>query len=241
MTLSNLSNRLKRTIAAALIGVGLSTVVTSCSPSDNSIRSHVVKLVSAKGSCSGEQIKAPSGMLYILTAAHCKVLAVDGSIKVITEDGRELPRRVIEEDLQSDLLILEGVPNLPGFDIAKRVSAKDHVRTFTHGYGMDTYKTEGVIIQNMRVQIPISAIGSTEDEEKCEEQPKQKAVNAGFFGKVCAMDVIETATTAMILAGSSGGPVVNDQGDLVGVVSAGDGQIGMLVTLKDILRFTASY
>jgi S1-C subfamily serine protease len=234
-------SKLKRTIAVALIALGLSTTLTNCGPSDTSIRSRVLKLVSSKGSCSGEQIKAPSGMQYILTAAHCKVLAVDGSIKVITEDGRELMRRVIEEDVKSDLLLLEGAPGIEGLSVADDLSPRDHIRTFTHGYGMATYKTEGVIIQDMRVQIAISAVLSPEDQAKCEEQPKQKVMDAGWFGKMCAMDVVETATTALILPGSSGGPVVNDRGELVGVVSAGDGVIGMLVKISDINDFISSY
>lgn len=243
MTTSNKQNkiesRFKKTILATVVALVASLLISS-SPSDDAIRSKVLKLVSDRGSCSGEQVVAPSGINYILTAAHCKVLAKDGSIMAIAEDGRKLPRRVIEEDLNSDLLILEGFPGIKGLNIASTSNRRDHVRTFTHGHGFDTYKTEGVIIQDMKVEIPIFGIAEEADKERCNE-PKLAIVDAGMFGQYCAMSVVETATTALILPGSSGGPVVNDRGELMGVVSAGDGTIGLLITIKDIRKFISSY
>lgn len=225
------------------LAVVLHPILFSSGPSEASLKSRVVKLQSARGSCSGEQVKAPSGVDYILTAAHCRTLADEtGSIQVKTEDGRELMRRVIAEDENSDLLLLEGLPGVEGLPIAQAQFPGQKVRTFTHGRGFDTYKTEGVLIQLIHVEIPLF---SMEDgsKERC-DLPKHKVVDSPRIflpGKTCMMSADEILTTALIVPGSSGGMVVNRAGELIGVVSAGDGTFGLLVTLHDIHDFVDNY
>lgn len=204
----------------------------------------MVKLTSEKGSCSAEQVRAPSGVDYILTAAHCRILEQDGMIHATTEDGRQLDRRIIAEDPKSDLMLLEGIPGMQGLDIASKNRAGQHVKTFTHGAGLATYKTEGEIIQDQKLKIIIDVIANAEDEKKCDSQPKYKKIDLdlGWFkAKVCILDVEETITTAMVVPGSSGGMVVDDSGDLTGVVSAGGNGFGALVRLQDIKAFLSNY
>lgn len=211
-------------------------------PSEASIRSSVVIIRGEKGgSCSGEQVMAPSGESYILTAAHCLPLAdSEGNLNVTTEDGRTLKRRVIAEDPASDLALAEGVPGIRPLEIGDSLERFQRVRTFTHGRGYPTYKTEGEVIGNEMVYIVIGSAESVEDEIKCVSKPKFRAMQS-FFGKVCVMVIEETAVTAGVVPGSSGGPVVNDNGELVGVVSASDGNFGYLVKLKDIKAFISGY
>ncbi len=221
----------------------LLSLLSGCSgPSDRETKSYSILLKSAKGQCSGEQVKAPSGVSYILTAAHCMPLAIDGQIQVITEDGKKLKRRIVAEDDYSDLLLLEGVPGMEGMPIARTSWRGQHVRTFTHGHGLQTYRTDGVLVQKQEIQIPISLIAS--DEASCSAKVKNKVIHfATIFGdlKICALSVEESVTTAFIVPGSSGGMVVDDAGQLVGVVSAGGGGFGFLVTLDDIHSFLSNY
>lgn len=215
------------------------------SPSDSFIHNRVVKLVSERGACSGEQIEAPSGTSYVLTAAHCRILADSaGSIRVILEDGTKISRRVIAEDPNSDLLLLEGVPGLSGLKIASNSFQDEHVRTFTHGKARNTYQTEGRLIQNEVVQVILEIISSDEALSRCKSAPKYEVVEAESFSgpvSVCLLSVRETVTTAFIVPGSSGGAVLDDSGRLLGVVSAGDDKFGFLVRRDDIERFLAGY
>lgn len=230
-------------VAIALIAFGILSIIPT-SPSDHSLKSRVVKLTSERGVCSGEQVKAPSGVSYVLTAAHCGSLAVDGQITVTTEDGRKLPRRIIAEDDLNDLLLLEGVPGMDGIEVAASTLKSESIRTFTHGRGFKTYKTRGELVEKKRVQIPVDTAVTKEDEKKCSGKAKFKVVdmNLGFWVmRMCVMDVELTVTTATIVPGSSGGMVVNDAGELVGVVSAGDGVFGYLVPVDDINRFISNY
>jgi hypothetical protein len=213
--------------------------------SEHSIKSNVVQLTSEHGSCSGESVRAPSGATYVLTAGHCRILATpEGKIMVHTEDGRKLERAIIAEDPESDLLLLEGIPGAKGLDLASRVYEGESIRTFTHGLAFKTYKTSGSLIQETEVRAPLRILETPADEAECKSMKKQKVaeLDAIFFQvKVCMLDVMETVTNAMIVPGSSGGAVVDKNGDLVGVASAGDGHFGFLVRLQDIKKFMADY
>jgi hypothetical protein len=217
------------------------------SKSDAEMKKKAVLLLNPeKGiQCSGEQIQAPSGKTYILSAAHCRVIADSGdSIEVHDAEGRVINRKVVAEDPNSDLLLLEGLPDTDGLRVAPFDTIDEHVRTYTHGRGMPTYKTEGNILGYKWIEASLGKIEEGKVEE-CSQFPKNRVVTTAdpFFGSLslCVMGVNETMTTALVVGGSSGGMVVNDDGELVGVVSVEDGPFSGMVRLTDINNFLRSY
>jgi hypothetical protein len=225
----------------AVIGAIAAILVFSLSPkSDSYIRDRVVKLTGNGYTCTGEQVTAPSGRDYVLTAAHCMSTAEGGFITATTESGETYRLEIIEEDPASDLLLLRGVPDLTGLDIAHAAPRFSRVRTFTHGAGNPTYETDGFLIGKQSIKALVDMIETPEQLAKCEEFPAKNTVLRAGDQAACIMDVEEEVTSAMIVPGSSGGPVVNASGDLVGVVSTGDGHFGGLVTMNDIHRFLKS-
>lgn len=234
-------------IAAAIIAVlAFNIAKDAFGKSERYLMSRAVKLQGDHNMCSGEAVQAPSGESYILTAAHCKILAdKDGLIMVITEDGRSLKRRQIAEDPNSDLLLIEGMPGLKGLSISsKKPHRGEHVRTFTHGGDTKTFKTEGELVDEKSIAIPFAYIGTPAEEAACKSMPKNKVLDMPFIFwtvKVCALQVNELVTTASIIGGSSGGMAVDDSGDLIGVASAAGGGFGYLVPLKDIKKFLGNY
>lgn len=182
------------------------------STSDSYAKSKTVGLFGSKGQCSGEQITSPHGKTYILSAGHCRNIEIDGYITVRTETGVVWRQKIVAEDKNSDLLLLEGIPNMSGLTIAANCPIGGHIRTFTHGGGFPTYKTDGLILG----KIPVSGIKNGK-------------------GKYWA------ATNALIIPGSSGGMIVNDYGELVAVADATDFMLGYLVPLSDIKAFLEAY
>lgn len=204
-------------------------------------RSRIVRIKAEGAMCSGEQIVAPSGQSYILSAGHCDVLAKDGVFTIETEDHKTLKRRLVAEDPNSDLLLIEGIPGMGGIPIADYAKPGDSVHTLTHGSNLDTYETKGVLVQRATINAPLSEIKTQEDAAKCASQAKTM-VQDTVFGKFCVMSVDEMVSTAVIVPGSSGGAALNSDNELVGVASCsrGDG-FSSFVLLSDIQAFIKSY
>lgn len=229
-------------ILAALVLVGLLVKGTievhkiTARASDAFVKSRVVKLTGRGGLCSGSQIRTASGKDFILSAAHCIGLKdKNDMIDVEDENGNVIQRKVLAEDERSDLMVLEGLPNMKGLPIAKDASFGEHIRTFTHGSGYETWKSEGFLIdEDPELMVPIDI-----EPSKC-NMPKYKLVpmRFGFFEfKVCALTVSEFVTDARITPGSSGGMIVNDSGELMAVASAGGNGWSFLVRTIDINAF----
>lgn len=116
-------------------------------PSDSYIRARVVMLMSFGTSCSGIQVKTPSGKNVILSAGHCASLALGDSM-IIRDETKKMHRvHVLGASQSPDILVLEGLPGLKGLDVAGKMEPHEHLRSFTHGKGLDTYKTDGEAIQ----------------------------------------------------------------------------------------------
>lgn len=215
-------------------------LVFGCSPSNHKIMSSVVKLTGERGSCSGTQVKAPSGKKYILTAGHCSVLADRGIIEVHTEDAGNYFSKVLEESNDSDLLLLEPAPGISGIKIANDLSRFETLRSFTRGAGLPTYETSGNMIAERIVQFEMNPIGSDEERTTC-HKAKNAIESVNLFDmivyEVCTVRVVETIMSTPIAPGSSGGLIANKWGELAGVASAGGGGYYYAVTLKDIQRF----
>ena len=197
-----------------------------------------IKILGKGGQCSGEQVESYSGHTYILSAAHCAKLAdAAGYYTVFTEDGRKLQRRLIAEDSNSDLLLIEGVPGLQGLKIAESHWRFEHIRTLTHGAGMDTYKTEGALVQIMTISIAVGIVDASS--LPCTDV-KYRIVQEDLFA-VCVLHIPEAVSTAKVSPGSSGGMVIDDDGALVAVVSASDEHFSYLVPLEAIRAFLIGY
>lgn len=229
-------------IRAVLAAVAVSLIASMAygkPKSDRYIRNRIVRIKNERGMCSGEQVRAPSGKDYILSAAHCDGMAdKDGIFHIIMEDGTRIDRKRVSVDPLSDLLLIEGIPGIRGLDIAKSIGRFQKLRNFSHGHDYDTYVTQGDVVQDSRIQIMTGIILSEEDLKACSGAPKFKIGYMYNIIPICLLDVTETVTTIPIVPGSSGGADVNDQGELVGVNSASDGEgFGFIVRLSDIQSF----
>lgn len=212
--------------------------------SERYLRDRVIKLEGDAGLCSGVQVRAPSGKDYVLSAGHCADLAKNGIMHATTEDGKKFDLKFLAEDDKSDLIVLEGVPKLRGISIAKYVNIGQHLITLTHGGGMDTYRTQGEVIQYKETKVVLNPIENEAGYKKCTSKPKTKLVDVDMWGikiPVCILDTNQMVTTAPVIPGSSGGPAFDDSGDLVGIVSASHSIFSTFVSLLDIKAFLASY
>jgi hypothetical protein len=101
--------------------------------SDEYVRDRVLQLKGPRGACTGAQVKAPSGDVYTLTAAHCReILDSDNSATAIDEQGREKKIYLLDIDESKDLMLMSSTSH-KSIDIAKKTVRHEHVHTITHG------------------------------------------------------------------------------------------------------------
>ncbi len=189
----------------------VSCISTPKQSMDNWVRDRVFKLSSLAASCSAVEVRAPSKRIYMLTARHCQILDEDGYITAIAEDGKESHLKIIAKALDSDLMLLA-----PADDKAVMVAVKttkhEHMWTMSHGRGLPSFRTDGEMIDT-DVEFP-TGDGTT---------------------------IHNAMSTAHVEHGSSGGPALNDKGELIGIISTTDptGFFSGMVPLSDIQSFLA--
>ncbi len=131
---------------------------------------------------------------YIVTNAH--VVADVDQVKVTFSDGREFPARVISEDTSKDLalLSLKDVTALPYIELGRSsdLLIGETVVAIGNPYGYASTVTSGVV----------SAVG------------RDLQVSEGFWMR----GLIQT--DASINPGNSGGPLLNINGELIGINTA---------------------
>jgi S1-C subfamily serine protease len=218
-----------------------------------------------RGSGTGFAVKGKSGVSYIVTNDHVCAMATDGTMLVIDRDGNEFKRRIIERSNFTDLCLVEGLPGVEGMTIGSEPEIGQIIAAVGHPSGYDITLTRGEIIQREDVLIlegPISFFDpSTNKEfliseeeggilaENC-NKPKNVILTQmqdfGFFQlrvKWCINKTNKAYYTNMaIQPGSSGSPIVNFWGNVVGVVFAGDRAMwGITVSNKDLTKFLKNY
>lgn len=213
------------------------------------VGSKVVEIVKTKdgkpiGGGTGFGIKAPSGREYIMTNAHVCSAFKDEDPTVLLPNGSMVKRKILSISDTTDLCLIEGVTGLGALELGKSVYIGETIMIVGHPLLMPLAVTEGDIIDTRIQEIGLGIIGIDVQESEC-HQPKNKIVNQefGFFGvlPVCMEEIMSYQTTAVSLPGSSGSPVVNTLGQVIGVNFAGDGMVhwGLSVPLQDIKTFLA--
>ena len=208
---------------------------------DDFARSRILKLTNlGRGQCTGVQVWAPSGKAFTLTAGHCRSIVQNGKLLAEDEDGTVWTLDFIAEDPSSDLMLLSA-PMQIGVDVGMSVSTHEHVHAITHGHGKPSFRTDGEILTEDFVTVPLFQIISFDDMIKCGMVKNQVEVSIPY--PVCLIQTFQMTTTVRIIPGSSGGPLFDRWGQVVGIASSVDDTnlFSSFVTLKDINLFLKPY
>ncbi len=204
---------------------------------DAYVRDRVYLLHSSRGSCTGVQIRTKSGLYYILTAAHCRAVLENDKTMVKSESGADTEVSFVAEDPKSDLMLLTAAGRKV-ITIGDGPAVHDHLHSMTHGKGMPSYRTDGEMLMTELMQVGLFPILTDDAAKECASQPKY-SVMPGWLGlPFCVLNETVFYTTVMVVPGSSGGPILNERDELIGIVSASSGDMfSGIVTTKDINNF----
>lgn len=183
------------------------------------------------GGGTGFQVITPSGKQLTLTNRHvCNIPFKPLNTKI---NGVKRNLKILKVSKVSDLCVLEGIPELPALRLAKEVKIGEGIAALGHPQLLPLALTRGELMGYMRV-------GITEDmvphPSLC---PKGTQAVQTFFAIACLRFHLSGVTNVTILPGSSGSPMVNFWGNIVGVVFAGDNSSnwGLIVPLNQVREF----
>ena len=165
---------------------------------------------------SGFLIKGRSGKTYLVTNYHvCIGTMYRGTLFGSLPDGTQARGRVVAQDFRKDLCAaLIQAPPAGALTIAKVswIHEDAYTRGYPQGVLTDSHGSLGEMT-NWEYTFPIEMIG------EC-PSPSRKARDIYNTVIGCTISYHSQRTTLFSHPGSSGSPVVNPQGELIGVVSS---------------------
>lgn len=182
---------------------------------------------------SGSVIEAPSGKKYLLTNAHvCKHGSHQGKMWANYENGKLISGKITKSDLVVDLCATQLSEFVPAIRIGKTLSLNQTIYTRGYPYGILS-ETKGQVLGVKYWDYTYEA-----DEDGCFRGAK-KVFDLDGSVKGCTVLYIDNTTDMYVRPGSSGSPVVDSDGNLVGVVSSWNSEdnLGGMVTLDTIKDF----
>lgn len=212
----------------------------------NVIRHYVgtktVKITGRQGDGgTGFFVKAPSGLVYILTNRHvCAVADKDGYLRVYTADGATFISRKVDTISEThDLCLIKTIEGYDGIDIASSISIGEIIGIVGHPKLQPLTLSKGEYIGDKIIKL-ISGYNLV-DPRKCRGEiisnPMMRLLG---IKNACLEELTASQLVAYTRGGSSGSPVVNFWGKVVGVLFAGNPQDVMesfAVPLKEIKEF----
>ncbi len=191
----------------------------------------VYRVTNAEGTSGGTGFRVASGAL--ITNEHVCAISKDGKMFTKDFEGRPGISDIIEMDKNHDLCLLSAQFNENFLRVAK--TAAQRFQTITsvgHPLLEDVRPEKGVYIADV-----LGTIGKpTNKDGACED--KSEVVNT-FFGVYCLKHMILSETNIRTFPGNSGSPVLNEQGEVVGVINSGnsDTNNGAYIPYADLRRF----
>lgn len=205
------------------------------------VASKVVRVANYAGTSGGTGflVKGNSGKTYILTNAH--VCELSEKTKLFThEEGRPVARRIIEVSEVADLCLLEADPSSEGLDLATDVQPQQFVKIIGHPLLKPVTIEEGRISFKEQVDVLGFVIENDEQREACAGPTKRiEKVNFFFFQiDACIISQMAYMVNAVSYPGNSGSPVVDERGDVVGVLFASNNKNwSFVVPLEEVKAF----
>lgn len=191
---------------------------------------------------TGFAVRSLSGKLYTVTNAHvCNI--TDKSYLLAARGGVKLRLQIIEILEEADLCILQGIPFMKGLKVADALSLFEGVYVVGHPRLQPINMTAGWV--RTRVYVPIAYCNIASSKLRVQVLPDRRK-NAkpllDFEDASCIKEMDSIMTNNDSQPGNSGSAVLNDRGEVVGVLFAGDSNgTSLIVPLNYLHALLSAY
>lgn len=182
---------------------------------------------------SGAAIRTPSGKSRVITNFHvCIPSMVERQVRATDIDGNAGNGKVYKMSPEKDLCLIDSPASLTPLNVAK---STDYLLTevYTRGYPLGVLtNSKGIVLKDETFEF-ISVLPS---DMKCTGKEMHDLHTGILLG--CMLPHYNKVSNMYAQPGSSGSPVVNAQGELVGVMETYVGEYGGgFIPLKDVKEF----
>lgn len=210
----------------------------------NYVGSKTVMITKNGSGGTGFFVKAPSGTTYILTNRHVCDLSNDGTLDIILPNkNRKVTKNIIESYDHHDLCLVESEGSYSGLDLASNLFTGQTIAIIGHPKLHPLTLSRGEYIGDKVIQV---LLGYNIPPDKCRGKVYKMSFVQSIFGQstACVGEFYSGQITAYSRGGSSGSPIVNFFGNVVGVLFAGNLQDqfeSYIVLLDDVKNFLKDY
>jgi S1-C subfamily serine protease len=185
------------------------------------------------GGGTGFQVTTSKGVQYTLTNRH--VCRMDKPINTLV-NGKRRTLKIVKVSSKTDLCVLEAIKELRALDLASSVKIGEGIAALGHPQLLPLALTRGELMGYASVGIGEAMVFNP---AQC---PKATEPVMSLFGVICVREYKAGVTNVTILPGSSGSPMVNFWGNLVGVVFAANNSSnwGLVIPLNEVREFLES-
>lgn len=176
---------------------------------------------------------------YIVTASHVCEYSKNGLIDVHL-DGWVRPSEILSMDKEHDVCLIDSPDNIKGFSHSFKLKKLNDVFSIGfNAYGNKNF-TSGKAIENTTVIVSRFLINKLDDFDTCLDLD-------GFprntrYGAVCMTPITGFTTTFNSLPGNSGSPIINNLGQVLGIVSSSiDNKLTLGVNIDHVIKLIDNY
>ncbi len=223
---------LLRYLPHAIITAALTYTGILLYPHKAPLSQSIVKVMNFEGTGGGTGFSVKSnGRNVIVTNSHVCEVAYRNFAIIEQDSGKQSIKQIISRVPERDLCVLEGV-DAPALPIAKSGPTRfQKINIIGHPLLKPTSHAEGEYVADTIVPLGLQA----EADGTC----KTGRQEASPFGTFCVVDMELSFTTIPVYPGNSGSPVLNADGEVIGVINAaGPDDRGLFIPLpylKEIL------
>ena len=186
------------------------------------LKKSIIRILHASIPTSGTAFSVEyKGKVFTITNAHvCDPVKKD--FMVYKKDKKFYKVKVIRVSKYHDICVLGKIPHLKPLKIRSNISAEEHV--YTMGYPLTQYSVfqegiyKGLLFNQMKYPEQSAKLCKSRDYLDIEYDVR---------GNFCVLSGIFMVTTLTIDAGASGSPVINSNGEVVGIISLSIGNMSM--------------